>query len=460
MNPAARTHPAWRTDEFWIAPATPALSGDVHKPTSTKLTRSVQRLRAIARTPAVRLNTEARVVSVARERLTTILDGGLRGLGDGPLDVQQEDALAAAICAAGHDLGRARASAARTTSVSALLLSAALYASFAIWPFVVLRERWGISVDRASGIVVASMASLGLLFMPTALLKRNAAPRAGRWSSPTVVYATLVVATAGGLASLIVSLTISYPGSVAAVAIAAPAPWCILSLLAPLVATADVFWLSVHWPADPRSAAQLVLLHSAATMRSLGAKDRAGAPTDQERRKQVAVLLERAAGQIERTGTFAPWIGPSFGHCVKTTLASRSKAVAAGLRRLQIEALWPDGEGPDIVACLEQSLIDSCFDCWSTLESVPTPARPRMIRLIGLRALLSTTLLTTAWIVPEAFGHILSDTASNTLRLILIITAITSALAPRNTVATAVEITRTAVEITRTLGEIRTRGGA
>ncbi len=385
--------------------------------------------------------------SIVRERLMRVLDGGLRGWGD-PLDVQQQDHLAGAIRTACHDVGRARASNSRMLYAIALPLCMAWYAAAVIWPFVVVREQWNISVGVRFAVSLATVSSLSLLFLLVVLRAKNDVPRTGKWSRFAMIFATLAVTTVGGLASLIATLTIHYPGPIAGVAIAAPAPWCVLFFLViPLAASIDILWCAVHWPADPRSVAQLALLHALSTLQShKGEGNRGRALTDHERRRAAAVLLERAANRVERAGTLAPSIGNPFGRSVKTTLAFRSKSVAAGFRRFQNEALWPEESTTDIVVSLEQGLIDSCSGVWSTLECAPSPDRASVTRLIAIRALVSATLVGIAWIAPVAFKHLLSDTASNTLRLILIITAITSALAPRHAIATAADLARALTE--------------
>jgi hypothetical protein len=445
MDAPVELDAAWRTDDFWVDSTSLPVSDDAHQPSRRGLKRAfrgLRALRAFARAHAANAAQEATDASAVRKRLTAVLDGGLQGHSSHALAARQQDTIAAAIRTACHEVSRARASNSRATATAALLLSLGLYALAGIWPLVVLRQRWGISSTLAVATGLTTLISLSVFFLPIVLRARNYVPRAGRWSRAAIAFAVFATTATVGLASLIVTLSIPDPGAIAGLVIAAPAPWCVLLFLIPLAVLTDVLWYAVHWPADPRSVAQLALLHALSTLHPHLVRDISRSATNHERRKEAAILLERAAVEMERTGTLAPSIGESFGPRVKNTLALRSKAIASGLRQLQSDILWPEDGVTDTVASLEQSLIDCCSGIWSSLESVPDTEQASVLRLIVMRALLSVALLAAAWLVPEVFSHLLSDTASNTLRLILIITAITSALAPRHTVATAADFAR------------------
>ena len=249
------------------------------------------------------------------------------------------------------------------------------------------------------------------------------------WVSPALMSAV-------GLACAAVTLSISYPGALAAAALAAPA------VAVALVAGSFAIFIGGRtimrrsaYAVDPYLLLPLSLAEPFAELQTLsepGGQATATAPLPVDSRRKLSLALEKAASDVRAYGTLAGRLGPGLGPDVQSALAARRESVLAWLRDTESQVLWPlPGAAEAIGQRLLTAVAGICMGDWSSVDGEPSAAR-RTSRLKALlpRLGVSAALLAVAWGVPALLGSALSDAAATTLRVSLTITALTALLTP------------------------------
>jgi hypothetical protein len=192
-------------------------------------------------------------------------------------------------------------------------------------------------------------------------------------------------------------------------------------------------------PPDPYPFLILRLLDALAlTRRARSDSDETAVPGI-ECRREIARSLETGARSIQSNPGPAAVIGGGIGSDVSASLAIRWRRVAAWLRELETRLMWPSADGlSDVEQKLSSALIAACSGDFAALGCEPPPRTARSwIQRNAVRVTLAALVLASAWLIPLALGHEIAGGAASTLRITLIITAVTALLAPEQALSDA-----------------------
>jgi hypothetical protein len=210
------------------------------------------------------------------------------------------------------------------------------------------------------------------------------------------------------------------------------APGFLVFLLVFLVANLIRRW--VAQPPDPFPYLVLGLVDAVSLAGKAAEHDDqiAGVPSI-GRRRELARKLEDGARFIESNSGPAAPVGGGIGPEASAAVAARWRRVAAWLRELEAEVMWPSREAlPDVHEKLLAGLIGACSGNWVQLDAEPPAIRvgTRLQRNAG-RISLAAVVFASAWLIPAILGTAISAAGATTLRVTLIITAVTALLTPQ-----------------------------
>lgn len=325
----------------------------------------------------------------------------------------------------------------------AVLVGLALFArswwhqawTFAIWAWVVMVV-YASLVGLFSGFLRWHPVARDLLAPLTSRLQRR---RSSSWSSTARTYLTVGVSLIVVLAAGLTILSIDFPGTAWGLVLAAPLAGLADAIALLLVVVVDVATRAVRPPDDPYPELLIGLLDALTALDHA----RAAAGPDQvlnaESRRAVAHALDRPAQVIAADASLYPPISTEISAHVRAAALTRGGQVAAWLQQCETDILWPSPSAPaEVKGRLLSALTAARAGLWERLElAEPEPARVSSWRRLGPRLALTVALLASAFLLPAALSGSLSATAQDTMRVSLIITAVTALLTPAQALSEA-----------------------
>jgi hypothetical protein len=122
-----------------------------------------------------------------------------------------------------------------------------------------------------------------------------------------------------------------------------------------------------------------------------------------DRRREIARILDRAAVRVERDADVTPRLTGRFAPETRDGLRNRGERVAAWLRQVENEILWPSPVVPwTVQSTLASGLAAACLGQWSMVEADPPANRvTSWLRRMLPRVALAAALIAVAWLVPS-----------------------------------------------------------
>ncbi|HTU95503.1 MAG TPA: hypothetical protein VMF14_06650 [Solirubrobacteraceae bacterium] len=300
--------------------------------------------------------------------------------------------------------------------------------SFAVWAWVVMVVYASV-VGLFSGFVRWHPVARDLLAPATRRLDRR---WSDSWSDTARTYFAVGASLIVVLAVTVTILSIAFPGTVAGLALAAPLGGLADGLALLFVVLLRVAEQALRLPDDPYPELITGLLEALTALGQARAGAQAGEVLDAASRRAVARTLDRPARVIAADAALYPPISGDIGAPARAAALTLGGRVAAWLHQCQTDALWPSpSAAAELETRLRTALIGACTGDWGQLElAAPDPTPVSAWRRLAPRAALTVALVGAAFLLPIAFAHSLSSTAQDTMRVSLIIAAVTALVTP------------------------------